>query len=175
VRFFLSWLFSAMGMGRSSVKKLAACVGTLLAVILFAGGASAQRTPDFSGRWIAISPGYSGREIRITRARGTLKVTNALDRGTESVTYNLDGTPRREPSGPAEERWSTAAWKGGTLLLTNTRLTRTSETRTEQTLSFDSTGRLILGTTKIQLDANRDSSAPPPVPQRKTVIVLKKR
>jgi hypothetical protein len=138
--------------------------------------APTAQNPSFAGRWVAISPGYTGRELRITEARGTLKVTHTLDLGTETVTYNLDGTPRRDPSDPTEERWSSAAWKNnGTLLLTRTRLTRASETRTEFSLSFDSSHRLILGISKMQVDADRDPAAPPPPPQRKTVIVLKKR
>ena len=137
--------------------------------------APTAQNPNFAGRWVAISPGYTGREVRITEARGTLKVTHTLDRGTETVTYNLDGTPRRDSSDPTEERWSTAAWRNGTLLLTRTRLTRASETRTEFSLSFDSAHRLILGISNMQLDADRDPAAPPPPPQRKTVIVLKKR
>ena len=157
------------------MKKPAEWIGTLVAALAFAAGAAAQPTPDFSGRWLALSPGYTGREVRITQARGTLKVTSALDGAAETVTYNLDGTPRREPSAPTEERWSTAAWKNDMLLLTHTRLTRTSESRTEHTLSFDSSRRLILGIGKIELDANRDPAAPAPPPQRKTVIVLKKR
>ena len=44
-----------------------------------------------------------------------------------------------------------------------------------QALSLDSTGRLILGVTRTQLDANRDPSVPLPAPQSKTVLVLKKR
>ena len=150
--------------------------GLIVALIAAAFCATtwAQKPPDYSGRWVAISPGYAGQEIRITQAKGTLKVISSLDRVTETVNYNLDGTPRREPSSPAEERWSTAAWKGATLVLTDTRLTRTSETRTEHTLSFDSTRRLIVGITKTQLDANRDPSAQP-APQRKTVIVLTKK
>jgi len=151
----------------------------LLAAITLVGmtlpAAVAAQNPNFAGRWVAISPGYVGREVRITQARGTLTVAHTLERGTETVTYNLDGTPRREPSGPSEERWSTAAWKNGTLLLTHTRLTRTSESRTEHSLSFDSSRRLILGIAKMHLDASRDPGAPPPPPQRKTVIVLKKR
>jgi hypothetical protein len=147
---------------------------TLITLAVLPAALTAQN-PNFSGRWVAISPGYAGREMRITQARGTLKVTHTLERGTETVTYNLDGTPRREPSDPTEERWSTAAWKNGTLLLTQTRLTRTTEARTEHTLSFDTTRRLILGIAKMQLDSIRDPAAPPPVPQRKTVIVLKKR
>jgi len=145
----------------------------LISLAVFSGGAA--QNPSFAGRWVAISPGYSGREMRITQVRGTLTVAHTLERGTETVTYNLDGTPRREPSGPSEERWSTAAWKNGTLLLTHTRLTRTSESRTEHSLSFDSSRRLILGIAKMYLDASRDPGAPPPPPQRKTVIVLKKR
>ena len=143
--------------------------------VLLGLGGSAQRMPDFSGRWVAVSPGYTGREIRITQARGTLTLTNALERPSESTTYNLDGTPRRQPSRPAEEHWSAAEWKKGTLLLTDTRLTRTSELRTERTLSFDTSQRLILGMTRTQFDRNRDPSAPQPVPERKTVIVFKKR
>ena len=146
-----------------------------MSLVVLSHPAGAQKRPDFSGRWLAISPGYTGRELRITQTRGTLKVTSTLDGRSESVTYNVDGTPRREPAGPAEERWSTASWKNGTLLLTSTRLTRTSELRVEQTLSFDTSGRLILGLTRTQFDANRDPSVPPPVPERKTVIVLKKR
>ena len=146
-----------------------------MGLVVLSQGVPAQKQPDFSGRWVAISPGYTGREVRIAQARGTLKVTNALDRRTESVTYNLDGTPRREPAGPAEERWSTATWKNQTLLLTDTRVTRTSEERTEQTLSFDTTRRLIFGITRTRSNTTRDPSAPAPVPQRKTVIVLKKR
>ena len=142
--------------------------------LAFTAAPTAQN-PNFAGRWVAISPGYTGREVRITEARGTLKVTHTLDRGTETITYNLDGTPRRDSSDPTEERWSSAAWRNGTLLLTRTRLTRASETRTEFSLSFDSAHRLILGISNMQLDANRDPAAPPPPPQRKTVIVLKKR
>jgi hypothetical protein len=150
-----------------------AVVAALMSQLVLSTGVAAQ-LPDFSGRWVAISPGYAGQEIRITQAKGVLKVTSGLDRATETVTYNLDGTPRREPAGPAEERWSTAAWKNAILLLTDTRLTRTSETRIEHTLSFDSSRRLILGITKITLDAKRDPSSPPS-PQRKTVIVLNKK
>ena len=83
---------------------------------LFSAGVAAQRMPDFSGRWIAVSPGYTGHEIRIAQTRATLKVTAVRDKRT--VTYNLDGTPRREPADPAEERWTTASWKNGTLALT---------------------------------------------------------
>ena len=146
-----------------------------MSLVVLAPAVGAQKRPDFSGRWVAISPGYTGREVRIQQARGTLKVTNTLDQRREIVTYNLDGTPRREPSSAAEERWSAAAWKNGTLVLTETRLTRTTERRTEQTLSFDTSRRLILGVTRTQMDVNRDPSAPPPVPERKTVIVLRKR
>lgn len=147
---------------------------SLISLAVFTATPTAQN-PDFAGTWVAISPGYTGRELRITQARGTLKLTHTLDRGTETVTYNLDGSPRREPSDPTEERWSNAEWKNGTLVLTRTRLTRASESRTEYSLSFDSTRRLILGISNMQLDANRDPDAPPPPPQRKTVIVLKKR
>lgn len=147
---------------------------TLMSLAFLSSGLAAQK-PDFSGRWIAISPGYMGKEVRITRTRTTLKVTQTLNRRSESTTYNLDGSPRREPADPAEERWSTASWKNGMLVLTDTRLTRTSEVRIAQTLSFDSTGRLILGVTRTQLGVDRDPSALPPAPQSKTVIVLKKR
>lgn len=146
-----------------------------MSLLVLAPAAGAQKRPDFTGRWVAISPGYTGQELRIQQARGTLKVTHAFHQRGESVTYNLDGTPRREPSGPAEERWSTAAWKNGTLVLTETRLTRTTEQRTEQTLSFDSSRRLIFGVTRTQRAVNPDPAAPAPVPERKTVIVLRRR
>ena len=155
------------------MKRRTVGVVTLVTLVLFWGGAAAQRMPDFSGRWIAVSPGYTGHEIRIAQTRSTLKVTSVRDKRT--VTYNLDGTPRREPADPAEERWTTASWKNGTLVLTDTRLTRISEIRMVEALSFDSTGRLILGVTRTQLDANRDPSVPLPAPQSKTVLVLKKR
>lgn len=149
---------------------------TLICLLLFTAGAAGQTMPDFSGRWVVISPGYTRQEVRITRTRTSLKVTQTLDRRTETVTYNLDGTPRREPSaGPAEERWSSAAWQNGSLVLTHTRLSETSEVRTTRALSFDSTGRLILGITRTRRDLRRPPSTPSESPQSKTVIVLKKR
>jgi hypothetical protein len=130
--------------------------------------------PDFTGRWSAVSPGYEGREVRIAQAKGTLRITNGLERTPESVTYNLDGSPRREPGRPGEERWATLAWKQDTLVLLDTRMTRTSEVRTEHTLSFDTSRRLILGITRTELAAAGDGTVAAPSPQRKTVIVLQK-
>lgn len=148
---------------------------TLMSLALLSSGLAAQKA-DFSGRWISISPGYTGQEVRITRTRTTLKVTQTLNRRTESVTYNLDGTPRREPAAaPAEEHWSVAAWLNAALVLTDTRLTETTELRTTQTLSLDSAGRLILGITRTRRDLRRQPSTPSEPPQSKTVIVLKKR
>lgn len=146
---------------------------TLATLVLLGSGTAGQRMPDFSGRWIAVSSGYAGQDTRIVQTRTTLKFTSGRDK--HSVTYNLDGTPRREPAAAGEERWTSASWKNGTLSLTDTRLTSTSEVRTVQTLSLDSTGRLVLGITRTQLDANRDSAIPLPAPQSKTVLVLKKR
>lgn len=147
-----------------------------LICLLLTAGAAGQKMPDFSGRWVAISPGYTGQEVRITRTGTTLRVTQTLNRRPESSMYNLDGTPRREPAGgPAEEHWSTAAWQNGSLVLTDTLLTETSEVRTTQSLSLDSTGRLILGTTRMRRDLRRPPSAPSEPPQSKTVIVLTKR
>lgn len=151
---------------------------TLLIVVLLSlviPNQATTRKPDFTGRWTALSPGYEGREVRITQAKGTLRVTNALERNPESVTYNLDGSPRREPGGPGEERWATLAWKNDTLVLLDTRMTRTSELRTEHTLSFDTSRRLILGIARTELSGGRDASATASSPQRKTVIVLRKR
>jgi hypothetical protein len=147
----------------------------IVLVFSLAAAASAQRIPDFSGRWIAVGPGFEGFALQITQTRDTLKLTKASGPNKGSVTYNLNGTARREPARPSEEHWSSAAWRNGTLMLTETRLTRTSEIRVEHTLSFDSTGRLILGLTSMQLDAGRDPSAPLPAPRSKTVIVFKKR
>ena len=152
-------------------------MGLLIVVLLSLAIPSqpATRKPDFTGRWTAVSPGYEGREMRITEAKGTLRVTSGLDRTQESVTYNLDGSPRREPGRPGEERWATAAWKNDTLVLLDTRMTRTSEMRTEHTLSFDSSRRLILGITRTELTGGRgDAPAATATPQRKTVIVLTK-
>ena len=146
---------------------------TLLSLLSFAPSAAAQN-PDYSGRWVAISPGFEGREVRITKTRTTLKVIDTLNGRAETVVYNLDGTPRREQIAPGEEHWSVAAWNDGTLTLTSTRLSRSIEQRTDQTLSFDTARRLILSVNRARLDTNRDSSAALPVPS-KTVIVLKKR
>ena len=148
---------------------------TAILLSLSSSFSPAAENPDFSGRWLAISPGYAGREMRITTTRTTLNVTHTLNRVRETVIYNLDGSPRRERLGPDEERWSNAAWKNGTLVLTETRLTLTQEARTEQALSYDLTRRLIVGISRSQLDRNRDPAAPLPAPRSKTVIVLKKR
>ena len=151
---------------------------SLLVVLLLSlavPGQATTRKPDFTGRWTALSPGYEGREIRIAEVKGTLRVTNALERTPQSVTYNLDGSPRREAAGPGEERWATLSWKNSnTLVLLDTRMTRTAEVRTEHTLSFDTSRRLILGIARTELAGGRDASAAAPSPQRKTVIVLRK-
>lgn len=151
------------------------CWAVVLVLTLLIAAGSAQRLPDFSGHWAAVSPGFTGFELQITQTPATLKMMKASGPNRGSVTYNLDGTARREPAQPSEEHWSVAAWKNATLLLTETRLTRTSEIRLEHTLSFDSAGRLILGLTTMQLDASRDPASPLPAPRSKTVIVLKKR
>jgi hypothetical protein len=151
----------------------AIAAAALMSLAIVATDVAAQR-PDFSGRWVPAGPTQKGQQLRIVQNKGTLRVTSELDGTAETVTYNLDGTPRREPSVPSEERWSTAAWRNGTLVLTDTRMTRTSERRTEYTLSFDSAQRLILGRTTMQVNADRDPAAPL-APQRKTVIVLNKR
>ena len=151
-----------------------AAVVSLLLLMSFAPAAVAQ-TPDFSGRWGAISPGYEGRELRLTRSRATLTVTHNLNRRNETVVYNLDGTPRRTRLSPDEEQWTTAAWNNGTLTLAETRLTRTTEQRTEQTLSFDTSRRLIVGINRSRRNTSADPATPSPPPQSKTVIVLKKR
>lgn len=148
---------------------------TIVFVCFLAAAVPAQRIPDFSGRWTAVGPGFEGFALQITQTRDTLKLTKASGPNKGSVTYNLNGTARREPARPSEEHWSSAAWRNGALLLTETRLTPTAELRIEHSLSFDSTGRLILGLTSTQLDAGRDPSAPLPVPRSKTVIVFKKR
>src|SRR5688572_4547821 len=101
--------------------------GWLLMVLLFATPFSnqAQKRPDFSGTWVAISPGDEGLEQTLTQTTKTLEVRRGSLGGQKGrrVVYNLDGSESRNQhdlQGHLIVTVSRANWKGEQLSLTST-------------------------------------------------------
>lgn len=77
------------------------CSALLIALSLFGTApADAQKSPNFSGRWVLDDPEaaktgprkpFCGRECEITQTAAALTVAT----GTRSTTYKLDGTVER--------------------------------------------------------------------------------
>jgi len=135
---------------------------TALVIVLGHAGLTAQKGPNFSGRWIAVEPASAaGHELLITQDDATLKLEQARlysgqvfnkfgkslghEKGDqESTTYRLDGrstTTSRAGDDPQPVR-SSIRWSKARLVLID--FYQAIGLRVERTLAFDTRGRLVL-------------------------------
>jgi hypothetical protein len=123
--------------------------GWLLTVLLFATPFSiqAQKRPDFSGTWVAISPGDDGFEQTVNQTTKTLEVRGG-PQGGQKVVFNLDGSESRNQhdlQGHVIVRVSRASWKGEQLTITSsTTFPDGSKSESVDTWSLDAKGLLVI-------------------------------
>jgi len=125
--------------------------GWLLTALLFATPFShqAQKTPDFSGTWVAISPGDGGFEATVIQTAKTLEVRDGSEGGqTRRVVYNLDGSESRNQhdlQGHLIVTVSRASWKGEQFTITSsTTFPDGSKSESVDTWSLDAKGHLVI-------------------------------
>ncbi len=125
--------------------------GWLLTALLFATPISnqAQKRPDFSGTWVAISPGDEGFEQTVKQTAKTLEVRSGSEgREGHRVVYNLDGSESRNQhdlQGHLIVTVSRASWKGEQFtLMHSTTFPDGSKSESVDTWSLDAKGRLVI-------------------------------
>ena len=136
---------------RISPMPLHSC-GWLLTALLFATPFSnqAQKRPDFSGTWVAISPGDEGVEQTVSQTTKTLEVRPGSqgEQKGRRVVYNLDGSESRNQQdlqGHLIVTFSRASWKGEQLSITSsTTFPDGSKSESVETWSLDAKGLLVI-------------------------------
>lgn len=126
--------------------------GWLLTVLLFATPFSiqAQKRPDFSGTWVAISPGDEGFEQTVNQTTKTLEVRSGSQGGQKGrrVVYNVDGSESRNQhdlQGELIVTVSRASWKGEQFTITSsTTFPDGSKSESVETWSLDAKGLLVI-------------------------------
>jgi len=123
-----------------------ACVAALSSVV------SAQKRPDFSGRWILVTPGEGeGTEIVIKQTEALLTNSHASEGDGHRLEYRLDGSEHRTTMmshGTDIVSVSRAVWQGDRLSITET-TTYSPDRKLDQTMiwSIDEKGQLIIDLT----------------------------
>ena len=125
--------------------------GWLVTVLLLATPFSnqAQKRPDFSGTWVAISPGDEGFEQTVIQTAKTLEVSGKSEsRQGPRLVYNLDGSESRNQSdslGRVIVTVSRASWKGEQLAITSsTTFPDGSKSEGLEMWSLDPKGLLVI-------------------------------
>ena len=126
--------------------------GWFLTTVLFATPFSnqAQKRPDFSGTWVAISPGDEGLEQTIIiQTAKTLEVRDGSEGGQgRRVVYSLDGSESRnqhDVRGVLIVTVSRASWKGEQFIITSsTTYPDGSKSESVGTWSLDAKGHLVI-------------------------------
>jgi hypothetical protein len=104
--------------------RIVACL--VVACASLGAGATAQRKPDFAGKWqIDLSKSHDGTGvvskdivIVITQDALTMKIEQS---GMPTIVYRLDGAPRKNPRpGRGGEATYTSVWEGDRLVTTVT-------------------------------------------------------
>ena len=97
-----------------------------VAAVMVGSGISAQKRPDFSGKWqIDLSKSHDGTGVAskdivivITQDATTMKIEQS---GMPTILYRLDGAPARNPRpGRGGEAIYTSVWDGDRLVTTVT-------------------------------------------------------
>jgi len=121
-----------------------------VAALLLAGSVTfAQKKPDFSGRWVAVSPAEAaGEEETFKQDANTLTNSHDSEGGGHSFTYRLDGVETRSTMGEAVTL-SKAVWNGERLVVTST-TTYGDGRKLEQKkiFSLDGKGQMVIDLTE---------------------------
>jgi hypothetical protein len=101
---------------------------------------SAQKGPDFSGVWVAVSPArFAGQQVTILHDEMSLTVLQGAEPGQEHGNiYQLDGTPERDvenANGVETVTITTAAWVRDRVVVTRA-LTTSRGRKIDSTLTF---------------------------------------
>ena len=122
-----------------------ACVAAFSAV-------SAQKRPDFSGRWVLVAPSEGAGTEMVLRQTATLLTNSHASEGDgHRLEYRLDGaehTTKMKSHGTDIETVSRAVWQGDRLSITET-TTYSPDRKLDQTMiwSIDEKGQLIIDLT----------------------------
>lgn len=120
-----------------------------LALALASVAASAQKKPDFTGTWVAVSPAEAaGQEQEVRHTPTTLSTGHASEGGGHHATYKLDGSESRNELTSHGEKIVTiskAVWDGDKVVITSaTTYPDGRKLDSRETWSMDPTGRLIV-------------------------------
>jgi hypothetical protein len=136
---------------RSSMRvRLVACA--VVAFVAALSAVSAQKRPDFSGRWIVVAPADSaGTEIVVKQTDALLTQAHDSEGGGHRLEYRLDGSEHKTTMashGMDLVTLSRAVWQGDRLSITET-TTYSPDRKLDQTMiwSIDEKGQLIIDLT----------------------------
>jgi len=123
------------------------------AFILCTASAFAQKKPDFSGRWVAVSPAdAAGEEQIVKQDSATLTISHGAEGPAHVFTYDLSGKETRltMPShGHEIVTHATAAWDGDRLVIAQkSTYPDGRELNQKLILSLDAHGQLVVEVTE---------------------------
>ena len=130
-----------------------------LALIVVATLASAQQSPNFSGKWTLVPDpaatggfgGGLGQEATITQDASSITIKRTTQMGEFTTIYKLDGSESRNTlnfQGNAIEQISKTRWDGGTLKIETSMSFDGNAVQVSSAMSLDSSGNLLVESTR---------------------------